>query len=349
MKNQFNGRLTGTGVVAVLLGSFAVALAVEVPDGFLQLFKPTLPKRIENPENPASPEKIDLGRMLYYDTRFSKAQDISCNSCHQLDKYGADGEKTSPGHKKQLGSRNSPTVYNAAGHIAQFWDGRAATVEEQALMPVLNSVEMAMPSKEHVVTVLKSMPGYVEAFKKAYPDDKEPVTFKNFGLAIGAFERGLTTPAPWDRYLTGDKNAVSDAAKQGFMDFFTLGCIACHMGTHLGANMYQKIGVARPWPNQKDQGRYEITKQETDRMFFKVPTLRNVAKTAPYFHDGSVATLEEAIKVMNRHQIGSELPDAKVKSLISFLETLTGEIPMDYIKQPQLPPSGPDTPKPDLN
>lgn len=323
--------------------------AVEVNSTYLGLYQPPLKGRIENPQKPATPEKIDLGRMLYYDTRFSIGQDISCNSCHDLEKYGVDGQKVSLGHKKQPGTRNSPTVYNAAGHFAQFWDGRAATVEEQATMPVLNPIEMAMPSKEYVLQVLKSIPGYVEAFKTAFPDDPDPVTFENFGNAIGAFERGLVTPAPWDKFLAGEKDAISDEAKAGFNAFVTKGCLTCHMGTYIGGAGFQKLGVIKPWPNQKDQGRFEVTKKPEDKMIFKVSSLRNVMKTAPYFHDGSAATIEEAIRTMATHQFPIPLTDADVKNIVAWFETLTGEIPMEYIKKPQLPESGPETPKPQLD
>ena len=326
-----------------------VAGAVEVNQGFLAVYQPPLTGRIDSPDNPPTPEKIDLGRMLYYDTRFSVGQDISCNSCHDLENYGVDGKKVSLGHKKQPGTRNSPTVYNAAGHFAQFWDGRAATVEEQATMPVLNPIEMAMPSKDYVIEVLKSIPGYVEAFKKAFPEDSDPITFENFGKAIGVFERGLVTPAPWDKFLAGDKNAISDEAKAGFNAFITKGCMTCHMGRYVGGTFFQKLGVVKPWPNQKDQGRYEVTKNEADRMLFKAASLRNVMKTAPYFHDGSAETIEEAIRTMSQHQAPIPLTDADVKQMVAWFETLTGEIPRDYIKKPELPKSGPNTPKPQLD
>ena len=329
------------------LVAVGTAVAVEVSP-LVAIYKPPLPERIEDPEKPATQEQIDLGRMLYYDTRFSIGQNISCNTCHDLANYGVDHKPVSLGHKNQPGTRNSPTVYNAAAHFAQFWDGRAATVEEQAVMPVLNPIEMAMPSKEYVLQVLKSMPGYVEAFKKAFPGDSDPVTFENFGNAIGAFERGLVTPAPWDKFLAGDKNAISDEAKEGFNVFVTKGCMTCHLGTYLGGNSYQKLGVIKPWPNQEDQGRFEVTKNATDKMMFKTPSLRNVTKTAPYFHDGSVESLEQAIRMMGEYQFPAALTDADVKKLVAFFETLTGEIPMDYIEKPELPPSSDKTPKPQI-
>ncbi|APR82491.1 Cytochrome c551 peroxidase [Minicystis rosea] len=252
-----------------------------------------------------------------------------------------------PGHKGQLGARNSPTVYNAAGHFVQFWDGRAATVEEQAKGPLTNPVEMAMLSDKHVLEVLKSIPQYVDAFKKAFPDDKDPITYDNVGKAIGAFERKLVTPSRWDKFLKGDKSALTSDEKAGFNAFLDAGCAACHTGPYLGGAVYQKAGLLKPWPNQKDQGRFDVTKNEIDKMMFKVPTLRNVAKTAPYFHDGQTKTLEEAVKMMASYQSGKELKDSEVKSIVAFLDTLTGDVPKDYIKQPELPKSTAKTPKAD--
>lgn len=310
-------------------------------------FKPALPQEFENKDDPITEEKISLGRMLYFDKRLSKNQDLSCNSCHQLEKYGADGEKTSPGHKGQRGSRNSPTVYNAAGHFVQFWDGRSPHVEDQAPGPVLNPVEMALPDDAAAKKVLSSIPEYVAAFKKAFPEDKDPVSLKNAGRAMGAFERRLVTPSPWDKLLEGDEKALTEEQKGGFMTFLNNGCTACHMGTLLGGTSYQKVGAVVPWPNQVDQGRFEVTKNEADKMMFKAPSLRNITETAPYFHDGSAATLEEAVKMMGKHQLGRDISDADVKSIVAFLGALKGELPAEYIKEPELPKSGPSTPKPD--
>jgi cytochrome c peroxidase len=311
----------------------------------LAMFSP-LPAVMEAASNPITDAKVDLGRQLYYDTRLSKNQDISCNTCHDLSKAGAEDKEVSVGHKGQKGTRNAPTVYNAAGHFVQFWDGRAATVEEQAKGPLTNPVEMASDEKR-VVEVLKSIPQYVDAFKKAFPDDKEPITLDNADKAIGAFERKLVTPSKWDKFLKGDKSALSADEKAGFNTFLEVGCAACHTGPYLGGAVYQKAGLVKPWPNQKDQGRFEVTKNETDKMMFKVPTLRNVTKTAPYFHDGSAKTLEEAVKQMAALQSGKELKDSEVKQIIAFLAALDGDIPKDYVKQPELPKSTPKTPKPD--
>ncbi len=321
--------------------------AVSVDDARLGLFKPALPPEFGVPGQPASADKIALGRMLYYETRLSKNHDVSCNSCHSLTGFGVDGTKVSVGHKKQQGSRNAPTVYNAAGHFVQFWDGRAKDVEEQAQGPVLNPVEMAMPAAPKVEATLRSIPGYVEAFKKAFPDMPQPVTLANAAAAIGAFERKLVTPSRWDKFLAGDPGALSEAEQVGLGRFLAVGCNACHIGTLLGGSMFQKAGLRKPWPTDADGGRFAVTKQEADRMMFKVPSLRNIEKTAPYFHDGSVATLEEAVRTMGRHQLGLELADADVASITTFLKSLTGTIPQEYVQAPTLPPSGPKTPKPD--
>jgi cytochrome c peroxidase len=314
----------------------------------LRRFEP-LRDRVESKEHPLSEARIELGRMLYFEKRLSKNQDLSCNSCHALDKFGVDGKPTSSGHRGQLGGRNSPTVYNAAGFFAQFWDGRAGTVEEQATGPILNPVEMALPSAEHAVKILKSMPEYVTAFGRAFPDDKDPVTFSNVGEAIGAFERKLTTPSRWDDYLRGKESALTDDELEGLKVFTNVGCMVCHTGEFVGGAMYQKVGVVENWPNQKDQGRFEVTKQDVDRMMFKVPTLRNIEKTAPYFHDGSVATLDAAVRAMGKHQLGLNLSEREVTSITAWLGSLTGKLPEDYIKEPVLPKSSPTTPGPSAN
>jgi cytochrome c peroxidase len=297
-------------------------------------------------KEPITEEKIALGRMLYYDTRLSKNQKVSCNSCHALTNYGVDNQPTSTGHKGQKGDRNSPTVYNAAIHFVQFWDGRAPDVEEQAKGPVLNPVEMAMTSEKQVIAVLKSAPGYVEAFKKAFPNDKDPVTFDNMGKAIGAFERKLITPARWDKFLKGDQTALTAEEKAGFNTFVASGCQTCHAGALLGGNMFQKIGAVKPWPDTSDPGRFKVTKSEADRFMFKVPSLRNIEKTGPYFHDGKVPTLNGAIVKMADYQVGKTLSDAEIQSIAAWMKSLTGEIPADYIRQPELPKSTSKTPTP---
>lgn len=317
----------------------------EVNKAFLGMFAP-LPQVAESKDNPVTPAKVELGRKLYFDTRFSKSQTISCNSCHGLSTFGVDNEATSEGFKKQRGGRNAPTVLNAALHLAQFWDGRAPTVEEQAKGPVLNPIEMAMPDADHVLTVINSIDGYKELFAKAFPEDKNPVTYDNFGKAIGAFERQLLTPGRWDEYLRGNGGSLTAAEKEGFNKFVSTGCVTCHNGVAVGGAMYQKLGLVKPWPGLKDEGRSAITKNEAEKGFFKVPSLRNIEKTGPYLHDGSVKELPEMVRKMAEHQLGKSLSDAEVESIVVFLKSLTGKLPDALAAQPTLPPSGPKTPKP---
>jgi cytochrome c peroxidase len=328
-----------TAPVASALSPTVVA-SVEASKDFnprlLRRFAP-LRAAIESTEHPLTQERIDLGRMLYFDKRLSKAQDVSCNSCHQLDAYGVDGEATSPGHKGQRGGRNSPTVYHAAGYFTQFWDGRATNVEEQAKGPILNPIEMAMPSPEAVVARIKSIIGYEEPFRRAFPGVADPITYDAVGIAIGAFERKLVTPARWDKYLNGDKEALSNAEVEGLKVFTNVGCMVCHTGEYLGGTSYQRVGAVEPWPNQGDPGRASLTKNDADRMMFKVPTLRNIQKTAPYFHDGSAKTLDQAVRMMGKHQLGLELSEGEVSSIVTWLGSLTGELPMAYIAPPVLP------------
>ena len=319
--------------------------AVQINQTALQLFAP-LPALMNTAENPVTDVKVNLGRMLYYDPRLSADQKISCNTCHPLDLYGAEPKKVSTGFKAQKGSRNAPTVYNAAGHFVQFWDGRVPTVEQQAKGPILNPVEMAIPSEAAAVKVLKSMPEYVVFFKEAFPGDQDPVTYDNMARAIGAFERGLVTPAPWDRFLEGDPSALSNAQKAGFNTFVEAGCATCHRGAYVGGETFQKLGILKPWPDQSDPGRAAVTKHEEDKMVFKVPSLRNIQQTGPYFHNGSVPTLEQAIRNMAVHQSGARLSDAQVKSIESWFTSLTGEIPKRYIAAPELPKRTSQTPAP---
>ena len=325
---------------------------VKIESAKLALFKP-LPAAFESPpDNPSTPEKVELGRQLYWDARLSKNHDVSCNSCHMLDKYGVDNKPVSEGHRKQTGTRNSPTVYNAANHFVQFWDGRAANLEEQAKGPVLNPVEHGLKDEAALLAVINSIPEYVEAFGKAFPEDKPAVTFDNFAKAVAAFERTLITPAPWDAFLKGDKNALTEDQKKGFLAFMDAGCQTCHSGEHLGATMFQRLGSVKPWPDppegkEPDLGRYDVTKQDSDKMMFKVPGLRNVAKTAPYYHDGSVEDLGAAVQLMAEHQLGKTLSDENVRLIVAFLESLTGEPTAEQMREPQLPPSTDKTPKPD--
>ena len=307
-----------------------------------------LPADDENPANPFSEEKIKLGRLLYFDTRLSKNHDVSCNSCHQLDRYGVDSEPTSPGHKGQRGGRNSPTVYNASLHIAQFWDGRAKDVEEQAGGPVLNPIEMAMPSEEAVLAVLNSIDGYRALFNAAFPaeDGGSSITYANMANAIGAFERKLMTPSAFDAFLEGDDSALTDKEVAGLETFMDTGCITCHAGPTIGGQMFQKLGLVKPYGTE-DAGRFEVTGNEADRGVFKVPSLRNVAQTGPYLHDGSIDSLDAMIRIMAEHQLGQTLTPDELNSIRVFLGSLTGKIDPLYTAAPEPPESGPETPAPD--
>jgi len=285
------------------------------------------------------PARVELGRLLFHEPRISRDGSVSCSSCHALDRYGVDGLPTSRGYQGQTGARNAPTVYHAAGNFQQFWDGRAASIEDQALGPILNPIEMAAPNGEYVVRTLATMPEYVRSFSEAFPDDPQPLTFANVGKAIGAFERNLTTRSRWDDYLEGKGDALTAKEIKGLREFTNLGCVVCHTGELLGASMFEKAGAVEAWPNQADQGRFQVTHLPGDRMMFKVPTLRNVAQTGPYFHDGSVPTLDRAVSVMARHQLGLELSRAEIDALVAWLGSLTGSLPERYLQPPTLPPN----------
>lgn len=280
--------------------------------------------------------RVNLGRRLFYDQHLSKNSSISCNSCHQLTEYGVDpGKAVSFGHDQHPGGRNSPTVYNAGLQFAQFWDGRAATLAEQASGPMMNPVEMGMPGPETVLAYIHSNPVYIQLFRKTYPSRKDPMVMENVTDAIAAFESGLLTPARWDKYLEGDESALSNEEKQGLRVYLRTGCASCHAGTAMGGNSYQKLGAYHNWPDQQtDPGRLALTQQQRDRMYFKVPTLRNVERTGPWFHDGKVKTIEQAVRLMAQYQTGHPLSDADVQSIVKFLHALTGDIPQQYIQPP---------------
>jgi len=288
-------------------------------------FEP-LPNQLVDLSSPVMSARAKLGKKLYFETQLSTAGDISCNSCHLLDKYGVDNERTSPGHLKQRGDRNSPSVYNAGLHMAQFWDGRAKDLKDQAKGPILNPVEMAMPDEKIVIERIKGIDGYAQMFKEAFPKEKAPITYDNLADAIATFEKNLLTPSRFDAYLKGDQDALSKDEKEGLRKFVEIGCVTCHEGVAVGGGSYQMIGAVIPYET-KDMGRFAVTKNEDDKFFFKVPSLRNIAMTAPYFHDGSVATLPEAVTLMGRHQLGVDLKEGEVEALVAFLKSLTGNLP----------------------
>ena len=286
-----------------------------------QFFEPLPAAIIDEKKNAAL---IALGKKLYLDPKLSVNDTISCNSCHQLNNFGVDSQPTSPGHEGKRGGRNSPTTFNAALHIAQFWDGRAKDVEEQALGPILNPIEMGMPSEAAVVDKLKKIDEYKAMFAEAFKDQKDPIQYKNIGKAIGAFERTLITPSRFDDFLKGDENALNDAEKRGLQKFVHMGCANCHNGVAIGGNSYKKIGLVEEYKTS-DEGRFAVTGLETDKKVFKVPSLRNITKTAPYFHDGSVKTLDEAIEEMAEHQLGRKVGPGFIEDVKAFLGALTAK------------------------
>ena len=301
-----------------------------------------LPLTAPNEANPSSEAKILLGYTLYFDNRLSKEGNISCNSCHNLATYGVDNLPTSPGDDGTLGDRNSPTVLNAALHISQFWDGREPDVEAQAGGPVLNPVEMAMPDEAFVMNRLKNIEGYEELFTNAYPGENDPYTYQNLKNAIGVFERELITPSKFDKYQSGDISALSSAEQKGLQTFIDQACITCHMGNLLGGAMYQKIGLFGNYAetigsDHDDLGRFAVTENESDKYLFKVPSLRNIEKTAPYFHDGGVESLSESVKIMGKLQLNKDLTDEQVTEIVTFLKALTGEVPIKYQTAPAMP------------
>ncbi len=313
-----------------------------------EVFKPIPTAAPQLPGNAASPAKIELGKMLYFDPRLSASHAISCSSCHNIGMGGADAEPTSLGHRWQHGGRNAPTVLNAVFNVVQFWDGRAKDLEQQAGGPMVNPVEMASP-EAHVAEQLNGIPGYRGAFVRAFPGEADPVTLPNVQNAIAVFEATLITPnAPFDRYIGGRADALSPVQKQGLALFMDKGCTACHNGVNVGGGMYAPFGVvAKPGADllpPGDKGRFTVTRSPGDEYVFKVPTLRNIALTAPYFHTGSVWDLRQAVAVMGTSQLGANLTSDEIDKITAFLGSLTGEQPK--VTVPILPPSGAATPRP---
>ena len=308
---------------------------------------PAEPPELEG--NPITPVKVELGEKLYFEPRLSQSWLISCNTCHNLGLGGVDLMETSIGHGWQAGPRNAPTVLNSVYNLAQFWDGRAADLMEQAQGPVQASVEMSS-TPERTVATLKSIPDYVKMFEAAFPGEEDPVTFENMARAIEAFEATLVTPnAPFDLYLLGDDAALTDEEKVGLTLFMDSGCTACHGGILLGGTSYQRFGAVRNPGVEllppEDRGRFNVTGDPNDEFAFKVPVLRNVDLTAPYFHTGKVWELGETVAVMGEAQLGKDFTVEEVQQITRFLESLTGDQPeVDY---PVLPVHTAETPPPD--
>jgi cytochrome c peroxidase len=299
-------------------------------------------------DNPQTPAKIELGKQLYFDPRISITGTISCNSCHNIMANGTDNRPVSAGAHGQLGDRNAPTVFNAAFRSVQFWDGRAASLEEQAKGPPTNPVEMGMPNAEAIVERIGAIPGYRHQFAEVFGGG-QPVTFDHIAQAIASFERTLITPgSAYDRYMKGDRAALGPAEQRGLKLIASVGCTGCHSGPlfngpeqPIGTGFYMKFPLntgnayVKEYNLTADPGRYEVTHQEADRQMYAVPSLRNVQMTAPYFHNGSVKSLDEAVRVMAKTQLAATLDNTQVQDIVAFLDSLTGKFPQ--IKLPRLP------------
>lgn len=313
-------------------------------------FKPIPSKAPVIKGNPATPVKVELGKMLYFDPRLSKSGFISCNSCHNVGMGGMDYQKTSTGHGWKQGPRNAPTVLNSVFNVAQFWDGRAKDLAEQAKGPVQAGVEMNN-TPENVVKTLNSMPQYITMFKQAFPKEKDPVTFDNMAKAIEVFEATLITPnSRFDKYLKGDSKALSANEKKGLKLFMDNGCAGCHSGVNMGGDGYYTMGVMEK-PAEAimagDTGRFKVTEAKDDEFSFKSPSLRNIDLTPPYFHSGAIWSLKEAIQVMNTSQLGSKMSDADLTLVEAFLKSATGVQPK--VVHPVLPAPTDATLKPALD
>ena len=332
---------------ALTLCVAGAAAANELRDAAKEMFEPLPSTTPAVADNPITPEKIDLGKALFFDPRMSASGVFSCNSCHNLATGGDDNMPTSIGHGWQKGPRNSPTVLNAVFNIAQFWDGRADDLKAQAKGPVQAGVEMAN-TPDNVVATLNSMPRYVEWFTASFPGETDPVSFDNFAKAIEAYEATLTTPAPFDAWLNGDDNAMSEAQKAGLQLFMDKGCSSCHNGVNVGGNGYYPFGlIEKPGADilpEGDKGRFSVTETADDEYVFRAAPLRNIDQTAPYFHSGLVWDLKVAVQIMGESQLGEDLSDEEADQIVAFLGSLTGKMP--EVVYPVLPAETAGTPRP---
>ena len=341
--------LACTGVLAALAASI-----ISADDGDKELlaraqgmFKP-LPADASTAERRLTPERVELGRLLFFENRVSTDGHVSCAACHLPSYYGTDAMPQAVGNQGKVLPRNTPTVFNTALQFVQHYGGNRVDVEEQAVKAIASKLAYGNADLAEAEKRLREITGYRPMFEKAFPGEAEPMTAANWGTAIGAYERTLLTPAPFDRYLRGDTAALNKQAKQGLDKFMSFGCSGCHSGVTVGGQMYQKFGITQDYWNLtgskeielfkgRDKGRFQDTKNEADAFMFKVQQLRNVAVTPPFFHDGSVADLGDAVRIMAKLQLGRDLSDADVNDIIAFLESLTGEVPAQFANVPNLP------------
>jgi cytochrome c peroxidase len=301
-----------------------------------------LPEKMESKDNPITSEKVKLGKILFYDTRLSVDNTISCAKCHFFGLYCIDGLPKAIGNNYKENDRNAPTVFNAAGQISQHWIGDRNSVEHQAEKSLTGKASFGNPDEQSLVDKLLKIKQYNELFKKTFTEESQPISAKNIGIAIGAFERTLVTPSSFDEYLGGNIRALKKNEINGLKLFINNGCSSCHNGIYLGGISYQKFGiVANYWEytgsKKIDDGRFLVTKDEADKYAFKVPVLRNITKTAPYFHDGSVENIRDAVKIMGKIQLDVDLSNEDINDIVAFLASLNGRIPKDVLRLPILP------------
>lgn len=306
-------------------------------------FQP-LPKDMATPEFPITPERVELGRTLFFDPRVSVDGTVSCARCHEPSLYGTDGLSKPHGAHDKINPRNAPTVLNAALQFNAHWRGDRKDVEDQAAQALIGPPSFGNPDYPSAMNKITAIPGYLEMFQKAFPGEQNPVTPGNWGKAIGSYERTLVTPSRFDRYLSGNAQALSSAEQRGLRTFVNTGCAACHNGPDVGGGMFQKFGVVEDYWKETgssdiDKGRFDVTHDHADMYVFKVPSLRNVAMTPPYFHDGAVNTLPAAVRIMAKVQLGKDLAEQDVADIVAFLLTLTGQLPDDFRNAPVLPSS----------
>ncbi len=343
-------KILGTIFLLFCLTSTGLSASNDVMKRAQNMFKPIPEMPPDLKDNPATPAKLQLGTMLYFEPRLSSSGLISCNTCHNIGLGGVDLQETSVGHGWQKGDRNAPTVFNAIFNIAQFWDGRAEDLKEQAKGPPQAAIEMnTTPAR--LEATLKSMPEYVTLFREAFPGEKDPVTFDNTAKAIEIFEATLLTPnSRLDEYLRGNSTALHKEEQEGLILFMNKGCAPCHSGINLGGTGYFPFGVVEKPQSEitaGDTGRFKVTGVKSDEFVFKSPSLRNIALTPPYFHSGKVWSLREAVAIMGSAQLGISLTDNQINKIVKFLKTTTGEQPR--VEYPILPPITDKTPKPKLD
>jgi len=339
---------TRTAIALATVLALGTATAADLRERAKEHFQPIpdAPPPIEG--NPITPEKIELGRMLFFEPRISQSGAISCNTCHNLGLSGSDYQSTALGHAWMKGPRNTPTVFNSVLNPALLWDGSCQDLGRQ-VKRVMSAKDKMHSSEELVERVLNSIPEYVDHFAKAFPDAQRPVSFDNMGQALEAFEATLLTPGSrFDRWLDGDDQALNEQETRGLALFIDKECVKCHSGVNLGGDDHYPFGVVERLGAdllpRGDKGRFEVTKTASDKYVFRASPLRNVALTAPYFHSGQVWSLKQAVAIMGAFQLGISLDDAEEEAITAFLRSLTGELPK--VEYPLLPASTWETPRP---